>query len=883
MLREPITIEWWRATFEQLDECPWPGPRPLTANDDRHLLCGRDDEVSAFRREVDSHRLIFLTGRSGVGKTSLLRCGLIPELESEESGYKVALCREWSGSAAASDAALFLAGLIHRELGDPELPADRRLFRVLAEEYGESVVIVLDQFEELIRDAPSFKDQLFDVLVDINNLTPLKVVISFRSEHLHEVRPLEQRARPFSMFHYYLDEVDPAAARDVIMAADRGRETIIQSDAVDLLHKAWFDAGVGLLHLQALLYGLHDRARDQLITAERVAEFEAALRHQYADRTGGLFDAALEESVEVKLERCRKASYSLGLDAYLVEGATSVLSRLVRHLSSAGFKLVRDARDLAESTIGSDIEALTHGMQGTRSRSTAPPDGPASREQLQSLFDVVVRAVLMDVQDGGESDPAGRDDLLSAPRATFATAADAALPATAPLWASRLRDGESISPLDADPFEVTSGAMLGMPPAAVLIEELRRYAFALGWLQASSLVRLSAPGRDNVMVALIHDGFGAALERWSQQRLSKPGGPVHALTAPRGAEFVWRSPDGDSLGDVERLPTVEDSQLVLNVRWRGAWIDAPFRRAMFVNCDFRGTFFNRCRFEAVTFVNCLLDGAMFSDCTIVGRPSDPPSDYYEDPVSFHLPGSQHAASVVARYRGLTVADGATVISDAPGVPPSFSVDVGEISALRRLTPEPGALVVYGGRVSTLAARATRFEDGAKLCLRDTAGSGFDIVEHDSAGTYEVTGSSLRHVTFTSPPTEPVGGETLTVEILNSALFQMWIGHDISGSLVAVNSCLIQLWNGSPTFRGAVQKNSRYHGLVGNFDIDVSSTPLVQDERLRALKELDANGAIREDAIDMDYRRFPSLPQRATVSPSLTPTDVGSSPEINSKG
>ena len=75
----------WLAAFSGLESCPWPGPRPLRSGDDRHLLCGRDEDKASFLNEVDSYRVIFLTGSSGVGKTSLLQRGLVPELE--ERGY----------------------------------------------------------------------------------------------------------------------------------------------------------------------------------------------------------------------------------------------------------------------------------------------------------------------------------------------------------------------------------------------------------------------------------------------------------------------------------------------------------------------------------------------------------------------------------------------------------------------------------------------------------------------------------------------------------------------------------------------------------------------------------------------------------------------------
>ena len=51
--------------------------------DDRELLIGRADDADRFSSEVQSNRLVILTGESGVGKSSLLNAGLMQELIAE--------------------------------------------------------------------------------------------------------------------------------------------------------------------------------------------------------------------------------------------------------------------------------------------------------------------------------------------------------------------------------------------------------------------------------------------------------------------------------------------------------------------------------------------------------------------------------------------------------------------------------------------------------------------------------------------------------------------------------------------------------------------------------------------------------------------------------
>ena len=116
----------WLDRFEQLDLCPWPGPKPV-ASDRAALLVGRQNDAETFRQLVHQHRLVILDGESGVGKTSLLQAKLVPTLR--DAGYVVAACRDWTDDtqrADVADTAAFLAGKIREELlsdDDPKVVA----------------------------------------------------------------------------------------------------------------------------------------------------------------------------------------------------------------------------------------------------------------------------------------------------------------------------------------------------------------------------------------------------------------------------------------------------------------------------------------------------------------------------------------------------------------------------------------------------------------------------------------------------------------------------------------------------------------------------------------------------------------------------------------
>lgn len=883
------TLQRWREAFHDLDGCPWPGPKPLTTSDSAVLLRGRDGDRQTFKRQLDRNRILFLSGSSGVGKTSLLLCGLVPTLR--QAGRTVAMCRDWAGSATATSARDYLGDRVRASLeqeeGVTDLPAGARAVSEMAKRFGEHGIIILDQFEELIRDAPRFTDEIFQAIGTINQKSPLKIVISLRSEYLHELRPLEKLVAGYSMDHMYLDTIDPAFALDVITAPlDRVPDAIdagldgrggVAHRVSDWWRRATTDsigAGrseVGLLHLQALLYVLHDLASGATVTDDVLDDFVTRAGGEVQGSADRLFHVALQRSVEVKLRRCREAAGAdhVDLDPFLVEGAVSALMLMSRHLSSGGYKLVRSAQGLMRSAHPS-AEMLLGALAHSRAAGTEV-DGPLAEGQYAALFDVMLSSVLgSDADEGqgviGNSGPPGHPyDLLDATRAELASRADALATGEADVetgpgssglgWTERLHvDGEIQL---VDPGNTSAGPMTGMSPASVLMEEMRQFVFAIDWLRTASLARVSSPGKDKAMIALVHDRFGSALEEWSNRPLSELLAPIYAISAVRARDLVWPvAADGSPL-QVEFGS--EGPAKLANLRWTGCFLKASFRDVTFVNCDFRGSFFGGCRFEGVAFVNCLLDGVMFSDCTVIGAP--PPQALAEDGVytrRYRVPGSQVAARGIATY-DTSQPFAEEVISDLPGRPAALTAEVDATTGVVPLRLG-GGLVLWGGRLSSLSMRSMRFEADGTVALWETAGSGLDVVNHAFPGRFEVVGSAVRHLTFTSSPVDsdlPDGGSRqapFNLAMDRSAVFQLWIGDGLVGSVHACQCKVVHAWASGAAMKAELQ-DCAYLDLVG-FRVDAACTPIVPGDapRLRADLEADEQfDVLLAQAREMDYR------------------------------
>ena len=66
-------------------EHPFPGLRPF-AYQDHEFFFGREDQTFALYRLIDRFRFVTVVGSSGSGKSSLVRAGLLPLLDTETKG-----------------------------------------------------------------------------------------------------------------------------------------------------------------------------------------------------------------------------------------------------------------------------------------------------------------------------------------------------------------------------------------------------------------------------------------------------------------------------------------------------------------------------------------------------------------------------------------------------------------------------------------------------------------------------------------------------------------------------------------------------------------------------------------------------------------------------
>jgi hypothetical protein len=146
---------------------PYPGLRPYSKDESR-LFCGRALERLRLLRMLASSNFLAVLGSSGSGKSSLVLSGLIPDIQSgrmpDSSGkkFQIAIFRPGRNPFGNLADALQKTWL-GKGFPDPFFIEDRlrsshlALSRLIAgesaspEAAGESLIIVVDQFEEIFR------------------------------------------------------------------------------------------------------------------------------------------------------------------------------------------------------------------------------------------------------------------------------------------------------------------------------------------------------------------------------------------------------------------------------------------------------------------------------------------------------------------------------------------------------------------------------------------------------------------------------------------------------------------------------------------------------------------------------------------------------------
>jgi tetratricopeptide (TPR) repeat protein len=225
---------------------PFPGLRPFEPDED-HLFFGREKEIDDLLRRLRFNRFLAVVGTSGCGKSSLIRSGLLPSLESgmmaqAGSSWRMAIMRPGHDPIGNLARALDAREVLGRPEGELA-PAHRVMLeatlrrgtrglidavRLAHLPASDHVLVVVDQFEELFRfrrrdedrdvqnDAVAFVKLLLEAARQ--QTLPIFVVITMRSDYLGECMNYPELPEALNESQYLV----PRMTRDELRSAITG-------------------------------------------------------------------------------------------------------------------------------------------------------------------------------------------------------------------------------------------------------------------------------------------------------------------------------------------------------------------------------------------------------------------------------------------------------------------------------------------------------------------------------------------------------------------------------------------------------------------------------------------------------------------------------------
>ncbi|MFI5527870.1 trypsin-like peptidase domain-containing protein [Kitasatospora sp. NPDC051853] len=312
---EGLLAAWPELADHALPKSPFRGLAPL-GEADAGLFHGRQTETVELTALALRERWTTLVGPSGAGKSSLAMAGVVPRLRS--LGVVPLVVRPSSGADPLSALAAALLRILDPGLSRPDIAARtpdvadhlrRRglgdhTAQVLEAHAGHRLVVVVDQFEELLARSTQVVDDLAEVLFAESLPPAVGVLVTLRADFLEEVLAHPRLGPLCSRQLYALGPMTESQLREIVGAPLRTTPGVRYEP--HLVERILTDTGSdpGALPLLSFALDLLWRQRRGSLlshqTYEEIGRIEGAL-NSYANQQWRLRVKADDDTVAKRL------------------------------------------------------------------------------------------------------------------------------------------------------------------------------------------------------------------------------------------------------------------------------------------------------------------------------------------------------------------------------------------------------------------------------------------------------------------------------------------------------------------------------------------------------------------------------------------------------
>ncbi len=223
-------------TFTQMSN-PFPGLRPFRMNES-HLFFGRNNQVKEVIEKLTLNKFVGIVGKSGIGKSSFVNCGILPKLVNNEelttANQEVISFRPGAKPLQKMQKAfgtLMESGkFVNEKRFSTSINSSDHLSEIGQKYYdssGKRLLIYIDQFEEIFRFNEEGDNQEIESFISLiintirNTEAPISFIITIRSDFIGDCSKFPEFTKVLNNSQFLIPQMTKEEKREAIVGPIR--------------------------------------------------------------------------------------------------------------------------------------------------------------------------------------------------------------------------------------------------------------------------------------------------------------------------------------------------------------------------------------------------------------------------------------------------------------------------------------------------------------------------------------------------------------------------------------------------------------------------------------------------------------------------------------